>query len=146
MVAIEDIGIDDDEDDKDGLALLLLTCNEAAKPDPAVAVSFLLPASLLAVMYTPVLFWRARSLLLELLIAASLLGVTTSFLRTVVLGMVVFGEYAAGNVLTDGGPGDRPGAGSPLVVRPPYASMTSDVNIANSNRLKFMMILLPLFG
>lgn len=85
-------------------------------------------------------------MLLEFLIAATLFGVTTTFLTAVVLGMVVFGEYAVGNVLADGGPGDRPGAGSPLVVRPPYAFMTSDVNIANSNRLKFMTIQLPLFG
>lgn len=55
VVAIEDIDIDDDEDDDEGLALLLLTCNEAAKLDRAVAVSFLFPASPLAVMYTPVL-------------------------------------------------------------------------------------------
>lgn len=59
---------------------------------------------------------------LGLLIGASSVGVINSFAKAVIV--VASGRFAAAdgcNALNgcDGGPGDRPGAGSPFVARPP---------------------------
>lgn len=72
------------------------------------------------------------------------MGVINSFAKAVVVAVtaVAFDRFASADGCMDGcdgGPGDRPGAGSPFVAWPPNAFTTTHVvNTASNSKLRFM--------